>query len=82
MHMAVILNVDLTYVPPIFGQFMIIWHMANLLAGVSTVASIVQYVWKTLMHSGWSTAEKSAFLIVIEGYFRRITLSGVTDGRF
>jgi hypothetical protein len=35
-----------------------------------------------LMHSGWSTAEKLAFLIVIEGSFRRITLSGMTDGRF
>jgi hypothetical protein len=54
---------------------MIIWHITNLSAGVSMVASIVQYVWKTLVHSGWSTAEKSAFLIVIEGFFRRITLS-------
>jgi hypothetical protein len=61
--MIVILNVDSTYVPPIFGESMIIWHMTNLPAGVSTVASIVQYVWKTLMHSGWSMAEKSVFLL-------------------
>jgi hypothetical protein len=47
MHMTVIWNVNSTYVPPIFGQSMIIWHMTNLLAGVSTIASIVQYVWKT-----------------------------------
>jgi hypothetical protein len=55
---------------------------ANLLAGVSMVASIVQYVWKTLMHLGWSMAKKSAFLIVIEDSFHRITLSGETDDRF
>jgi hypothetical protein len=67
---------------PIFGQSMIIWHMANLPVGVSTVTSIVQYVWKTLMHSGWSTAEKSAFLIIIEGSFHQITLLGVSDGHF
>jgi hypothetical protein len=61
---------------------MIIWHMANLPAGVYTVASIVQYVWKTLMHSGWSMVKKVSFLIVIEGSFHQITLSGVTDGHF
>jgi hypothetical protein len=33
----------------------------NLLAGVSMVDSIVQYVWMTLMHSGWSTTGKSLF---------------------
>jgi hypothetical protein len=34
------------------------------------------------MRSGWSTAEKVSFFIVIEGSFRRITLSGVTDSHF
>jgi hypothetical protein len=60
---------------------MIIWHMTNLPAGVSTITSIVQYVWKTdafrLEHG-----RKVSFLIIIEGSFRRITLSGVTDGHF
>jgi hypothetical protein len=29
---------------PIYGQSMIIWHMANMLADVSIAYSIVQYV--------------------------------------
>jgi hypothetical protein len=29
---------------PIYGQFMIICHMANLLIGVSMVDSIIQYI--------------------------------------
>jgi hypothetical protein len=60
---------------------MIIWHMTNLLAGVSTVTSNAQYVWKTdafRMEHG----RKVSFLIVIEGSFHRITLSGVTGGHF
>jgi hypothetical protein len=52
---------------PIYGQFIIILHMTNLSAGVSS--SIVQYVWMTLMHLGWSTAGKSLSLIVTEGSF-------------
>jgi hypothetical protein len=82
MHMTAIRNVDSTYVQRIFGRFMITWHMANLPVGVSMVASIVQFVWMTLMHLGWSMEEKPPSLIVIEGSFRRIILSGVTDGRF
>jgi hypothetical protein len=50
--MTVTSNVDSTYVILTCGQFMIIWHMENLLAGVSMVDSIVQYVWMTLIHSG------------------------------
>jgi hypothetical protein len=67
--MTVILNVDSTYVLPICGQSMIIWHMENLSAGVSMVDSIVQCVWMNLMHSGFSTSEKSVSLIVIEDSF-------------
>jgi hypothetical protein len=54
---------------PICGQSMIIWHMKNLSAGVSMVDSIVQCVWMNLMHSGFSTSEKSVSLIVIEDSF-------------
>jgi hypothetical protein len=42
--MTVIQNVDSTYVLLICGQSMIIWHMANLSAGVSIIDSIVQCV--------------------------------------
>jgi hypothetical protein len=52
MHMTVIKNVDSTYVLPIFGQSMIIWHLINLSVGVCMVDSIVQYVWITLMYLG------------------------------
>jgi hypothetical protein len=45
---------------------MIIWYMANSLAGVSMVDSIVQCVWMTLMHSDFSTVGKSVSLIVIK----------------
>jgi hypothetical protein len=38
-------------------------HMTNLSAGVFTVGWIIQYIWMTLMHSGWSTARKSLYLI-------------------
>jgi hypothetical protein len=38
-------------------------HMPNLSSGVSMVDSIIQYVWMTLMHSGWSTVGKSLFLL-------------------
>jgi hypothetical protein len=69
MHMSVILNIDSTYVMPVYGQSIIIWYMANLSADVSMVDSIVQYVWMTLMHLGWSIAGKSLFLIVIEDSF-------------
>jgi hypothetical protein len=48
---------------------MIIWHMANILTGVSMIDSIVKYVWMTMVHSGWSTAEKSFSFIVIEDSF-------------
>jgi hypothetical protein len=47
---------------PICGQFIIIWHMANLLAGVSMVDSIVQRAWMNMMHSGFSTTGKSVSL--------------------
>jgi hypothetical protein len=57
---------------------MIIWHMANLSASVSMVDSIVQYVWKTLMHPGWSMPGKSLSLIVIEDSFTRVSSLGVT----
>jgi hypothetical protein len=61
MHMIVISNVDSTYVSFICGQYMIIWHTTFLPAGVSMVDTIVPYVWRTLMHSGYSTARKSLF---------------------
>jgi hypothetical protein len=35
--MTVIWNVDSTYVFPVYGQSMIIWDMANFMAGVATV---------------------------------------------
>jgi hypothetical protein len=54
--MTTISNVDSTYVLPICGQYMIICHMTFLLAIVSTISSLVQYVWMSLMHS------KSQFL--------------------
>jgi hypothetical protein len=54
---------------PICGQSMIIWHMANLSAGVSMVDSIVQYVWMNLMHLDFSMVGKSLSLIVIEDSF-------------
>jgi hypothetical protein len=54
---------------PIYGQSIIICHMANLRVGVSTVDSIVQFVWMTLMHLVYSTARKSLSLIVIEDSF-------------
>jgi hypothetical protein len=44
---------------------MIIWHMANLSAGVSMVDSIVQCAWMNLMHSGFSTVGKLVSLIVM-----------------
>jgi hypothetical protein len=72
------LKCDSTYMLPICGQSMIIWHMTNLLVGVSTVGSIVQYV----MHSGWSTKRKSLSFIVIEGLFPSINHLGVTNGCF
>jgi hypothetical protein len=40
MHIAIILNVDSTYMLSIYGQSMIIWHLANLLVSVSTVAQL------------------------------------------
>jgi hypothetical protein len=82
MHITVIWNVDSTYVSPMYDQFMIIWHMTNLLAGVSMVDSIVQYVWMTLMYSGWSTAGKQLFFIVIEDSYPWVTHLGVTNDRF
>jgi hypothetical protein len=70
MDMTVISNVDSMYVFPICDQSMIIWHMLFLPASLSTVGSLVQYVWMTLMHSGFNMAEKSLFsLIVIEDSF-------------
>jgi hypothetical protein len=48
---------------------MIIWHMTNLPADVSMVDSIVQCVWMTLMHSGFSTIGKSVSLIFIKDSF-------------
>jgi hypothetical protein len=60
MHMTVISKVDSTYVIPICAQSTIIWYMVFLSAGLSTVGSLFQYVWMTLMHSS---------LIVIKGYF-------------
>jgi hypothetical protein len=42
--MLVIWNADSNYVLPIYGQSIIIWHIKNLLTGVSTLNSIVQYV--------------------------------------
>jgi hypothetical protein len=44
-------------------------HMPNLSSGVSMVDSIIQYVWMTLMHSGWSTVGKSLSFIVIKDSF-------------
>jgi hypothetical protein len=41
MNRTIIRNIDSTYVLPICGQSMIIWHMPNLSAGVSIVDSIV-----------------------------------------
>jgi hypothetical protein len=52
---------------------MIILHMANLSAGMSMVDLIVQYIWMTLMHSGWSPARKTLSLIVIEDSFPRVS---------
>jgi hypothetical protein len=63
---------------PICGQFMIIWHMANLPAGVSMVDSIVQCAYMNLMHSGFSTVGKLVYLIVIEDFFPSVTSSEVT----
>jgi hypothetical protein len=68
MHMTVIWNVDSTYVLPICGQ--------------SMVDSIVQCVWMTLMHSGFSTAGKSISLIDIKDYSPRVMSSWVTKSRF
>jgi hypothetical protein len=48
---------------------MIIWHMANLSAGVSMVDSIVQFAWMNLMHSDFSMVEKSVSLIAIADSF-------------
>jgi hypothetical protein len=45
---------------------MIIWHMANLSAGVSMVDSIVYYTWLNLVHSDFSMAGKLVSLIVIK----------------
>jgi hypothetical protein len=56
---------------------MIIWHMTNLLAGVSIVDSIVQCAWMNMMHSGFSMAGKSVSLIVIEDSFPSVTSLGV-----
>jgi hypothetical protein len=52
MNMTVISNVNSSYVLPIYGLSMIIWPMTNLLVGVCTVNSIVQYVWMILLHLG------------------------------
>jgi hypothetical protein len=82
MHTTIIWNVDSTYMLPMYGESMIMSHMANLLFGVSTVGWIVQYVWMTLMHSGWSTIRKSISFIVIEDSFYWITHSGVIDDHF
>jgi hypothetical protein len=82
MHMTVIWNVVSTCVLPIYGQSMIIWHMANLPVGVFTVDWIVQYVWMALMHLGCSTTRKPLSLIVIKDYFHQITHLGMTHGRF
>jgi hypothetical protein len=78
MHMTVIKNIDSTYVLPICGQFMIIWHMANLSAGVSMVDSIVQCAWMNLMHSGFNMTGKLVSLIVIKDSFPSVMSSGVT----
>jgi hypothetical protein len=80
--MMVIWNIDSTYVLPIFGQSMIIWHMENLPAGVSTIDWIIQYVWMTLMHLGCSTAKKPLSLIIIKDPFHGITHVGMTHGHF
>jgi hypothetical protein len=69
MHMTVVSNVDSTHMSLICGQSIIIWHMKFLLAGVSMVGSIVPYVWRTLMHLGYSTVRKSLFLIVMKCSF-------------
>jgi hypothetical protein len=42
--MTITSNVDSTYVLLIYGQSMIIWYMANLLAVVSMVGSLVKCV--------------------------------------
>jgi hypothetical protein len=68
-HMTVIQNIVSTYVLPICGQSMIIWHMANLPTVVSMVNSIIQCVWMNQMHSGFSTTGKSVSLIVIKDSF-------------
>jgi hypothetical protein len=52
---------------------MIILHMTNLSAGVSMIDLIVQYIWMTLMHSGWSTTRKTLSLTVIEDSFPRVS---------
>jgi hypothetical protein len=52
---------------PMYGLSMISLHMANLLAGVCMVESLVQYM--TQMHLGWSTIGKSISFIVIKGSF-------------
>jgi hypothetical protein len=57
---------------------MIIWHMANLLAGGSMVDSIVQCARMNLMHSGFSTTGKSVSLIVIKDSFPSVMSLGVT----
>jgi hypothetical protein len=61
---------------------MIIWHMANMPAGVSTVCSIFHFVWMILMHSRWSTIGKSLSLIAIEDCFPLLTRLEVTNGHF
>jgi hypothetical protein len=80
--MTVIWNINSTYMLPICGQSMIIWHIANSSAGVSMVDSIVQCVWMSLMHSGFSMSWKSVSLIVIEDSFTWVTSSGVTKSHF
>jgi hypothetical protein len=60
---------------------MIIWHMANLPAGVSMVDSIVQCAWMSLMHLGFSTVGKLVSLIIIEDSIPSVTSSGVTKSR-
>jgi hypothetical protein len=82
MRMIVIWNIGSTYELPICGQSMIIWHMANSLAGVSMVDSIVQCVWMNLMHSGFSTVGKSISLIVIEDSVPWVMSSVVTKSHF
>jgi hypothetical protein len=57
---------------------MIIWHMANLHAGVSMVDLIVQCAWMNLMHSGFSMARKLVSLIVIKDSFPSVMSLGVT----